>query len=169
MAAGAGAAETYIIGSPPSDPNNLVLWESWSTPVQYNELPPVDCQSAAAETASQCRFTYTLPATVPAGATHVLLRVKAKAQLPTASATGVEKNVLIYAATQNPNVSYPNNHFIHTEVHGDGSNGQQIRRNVKFADIIAPIFDGKVYINVGKRILVGGEVEIAIYLEGYLM
>ena len=144
--------------------------KGWDKPIQWlNDLgsPPVDCMASDSDLYSQCLFAVDVPATVPAGATRVMIRVKAVAQLPTAPATGQEKDVLVLAHAFNPVNGENGNHLIHCETWGDGSNGQQIRRRVCYTEAWLPIIDGKVYLRAGKRILVGGFASITVTIEGY--
>ena len=170
LAQSASAFEVFPLGSGPSDNDQIIMWANdWNRAVAHDSDEPIDCSTPAARAASQCRFTYEVdPSIVPVGAEYLILRVKARSQIKTGKATGNENSALVYASFVGPDGAQLN-HFIHTETYGDQANGTLLRRDVEYAQINAPIIDGEIAIQVGKRIIGKAEVELVVYLEGYLM
>lgn len=150
-----------------------LIHQTWDTgPIAWNPAdlgtPPTDGYSPAAATTSQCLFTVDLPETVPPEATRVMLRLKAVAQLPVPNVAGnAEKHVFILAHAYNPNTGENGNHLIHCETWGDYSDGTKLRRRVSYSEIWLPVYDGKIYLRVGKRVINGGWTTITATLEGY--
>jgi len=170
----ASAEQIYFLTDLPAQHPPFIN-QSWQTgTVNWNPAdlgsPPTDCYAPAAATTSQCLFVVDVPETVPPEATRVMLRLKAVAQLPVPNVAGAaNKNVFVLAHAFNPNTGENGNHIIHCEAWGTYSDGDQLRRRVCYSEVWLPIYDGKVYLRVGKRVLNGGWTGITLTLEGYFM
>lgn len=158
-----------LVPSPngPAEHSSMIGGWTWRTPVAHDEKPPVDCNGPAAPTSSQCRFTYTVPQDVlDSGAQFLIIRVKAKALVPGGTHNDLVNSGLIYASFHNPGQIM--NLFIHVDAFGGGNSFQNINRRVTYSQIFAPIIDGEIAFNIGKRIIGEAEAEMAFYYEGYL-
>ena len=154
---------SYFSGQP-SNHEAIIFGATWDKSVDHNEDEPVDCLSAVAEHTSQCRAVLHIDS--PPGATHAILKVKAKSWVTNAKSKGGFNYALIYASAPVP--GYIANHFIHTETFGRGPDGQGENRRVEFTNIVVPVVDQSVTIQVGKQVAGKSVVEIAVYLSGFV-
>lgn len=152
-----------FLDGPPAANDQIIFGVEWFSPVSHSEAAPVDCKSPEASSSSQCVATIKLNA--PHGATHAILKIKAKAWVTNARDTSGPNYALIYASA--PMAGYLSNHFVHTETFGRGPDGQGENRRVVFTNIVVPITYQTIRFQIGKEISGKSSVEFIAYLAGY--
>lgn len=158
-------SELAVSDGPPADHNSILFGAVWDREVAHDEAPPVNCLSGEASGKSQCLAV--LPVNAPPGATHAMLKIKAKAWVMSGPGEAWGNYSLLYAST--PVDGSVANHFIHVETWGGGPEGKDERRRVVYANALVPIVDDSVTLAVGKQVNGKSQVEIAVYLGGYVM
>jgi len=161
----------YAVFNFPATHENILAEHTWNNPVRHTEDDITSCSNPAASSHSQCIVTIQIPdELLKQGASHMLLRAKAKAWVPNGEDTHIKNASLIYASLVNPTPSNIHlNHFIHCETFGGGADYQGETRRVTFSTLVVPIFDGKIKVRVGKEIIGRGLVEIAFYNDGFFI
>lgn len=146
-------SQINILATGPANHATIVMSNSWTAPKAY---PPNEVGQ---------RFTYNVANDdrVPDDATAVLLRIKLKAYIPSGSG---------YAYCQADMRQYipgeVSNHFVHVDCWPGAGEASGQGRRIPYVTIFAPIVDGKVHLDVAHGIVGRGQIEFAVYLEGYV-
>jgi hypothetical protein len=157
-------SQLTVTDGPPADYSSAIFGATWDHVVDYAENEPVDCSTDAAADASQCLAV--LRVNAPRNATHAMLKIKAKAWVLSGPSDALLNYGLIYARA--PIDGHSANHFIHVETWGGGPDGKEERRRVEYSDVIVPIVNGTVTLEIGKQVSGKSLVEFLVYVSGYV-
>lgn len=150
----------------PSDHKNMLSGHTWTQEIEHEYgYPLANCRGSNSGQFSQCWIAFSEGTAFPTGAKALRLSIKQKAWTTNRGAAQ-ESYCLIYAYVLK-NSTEITNHVAHTETWSSDYTYRDTRR-VNYSSITVPVVNGKVALGVGKKIKGNCQVDIAVYLEGYI-
>lgn len=147
----------------PAQHNAICMSAGWTAPTPYNDSVIVP-QASAGPTTPFVRLSWPVNYDViPADAGGVLVRIKSKVDISEASGSA-------YAQTDSRayKPGMVSNHLVHTEEWGRPAGGSNtVGRRISYTTAVLPIVSGVIYLDVAHGIYGRGNVEVAVYVEGY--